>query len=290
LTLVLLRAFTDRRIWTVEEVPQLLGASVVGVIPQLASGKRAKIGRVIETDPGSAAAEAIRAVRTATAFALPRNGRGVVVVTSAVAREGKSITASNLAISLAQAGRKTILVDADLRAPGLAEIYGTEGALGLGEVLQGKYELPRVIQPGVAPMLDLLAAGDSAGRSAELLESAECRSLIERLRGDYECVVLDSSPVLDTSESRTLASFADLTIFVMRMDLSTAPNSKRAMGMLHSVRARVLGVVLNGAKRGSGKSYAGGINYGGYGNAYGDRSSQPVETPGEKVRVASSGS
>jgi capsular exopolysaccharide synthesis family protein len=271
---VLLRGRMDRRIWTVEEVPDLLGTSVLAVFPRLPGGRRrARVGRIVEEDQGSLAAEAIRSVRTATTFGLPENGKGVVLVTSSVAGEGKSVTASNLALALAQADRRTILVDCDLRKPNQNEIFNVVGKRGVGDVLMGACTLNKAIIKNVAKGLDILAAGDSGGKAAELVEGPACRELIAHLRDQYDCVVLDSSPILETSEARVLAAIADLVIFVLRLDVSSRPNAVRAHDMLKGVEAKILGVMLNGSRLGrDAKAYAGGIAYGqAYGKAYGSR-------------------
>ena len=281
--IVMLRGFSDRRIRDPEEVPGLLGTNVVGVFPQLAGSQaRTRIGRIVEEQPASLAAESIRSVRTAVTFALPNNGKGVICVTSSVSGEGKSTSASNLAYALAHAGRKTLLIDADLRKPGQHEIYGVGGAVGFGNVISGSASYRKAIDQNVAAGLDLLPAGDASGKAAELLESEDCREALERLRQEYDCIVLDSSPVLETAEARVLSSRADVTIFVMRLDVSTAPNAKRATGILRSVEANLLGVLLNGSKTKKGsKAYAEGISYGyAYGGARG------LQPAGSDVRVA----
>ena len=270
LGIVFLRGFLDRRIFTVEEVPDLMETSVLAVFPRLAGSKRSRIGRVVHEEQGSLAAEAIRSVRTAVTFGLPDNGKGVVLITSSVAGEGKSVTASNLALALAQAGRKTVLVDADLRSPGQNEIYNVAGKTGMGDVLSGGTSTKKSILRGVAKNLDLMPAGDSHGRAAELIDNDNCKELIDWLRRQYDCVIIDSSPVLETAETRVLASLSDVTIFVLRMDRSSAPDALRARDILKGVHARILGVLLNGTKpkRGA-RSYAGGIAYGGYGDTGG---------------------
>jgi polysaccharide biosynthesis transport protein len=272
LGLVLLRGFIDRRIWTVEEVPNLIGTSVVGVFPQLFSHKRAQVGRIVEEDPASLAAESIRSLRTSCSFGLPDNGRGVVLITSANSGEGKSVIASNLAIAIAQSGRKTLLIDADLRSPGQNEIFAVIGKRGLGNVLAGDGDVESgIMQRVTSEGLDLLPAGDASLGAAELIEGDACRQLIGELREEYDVIVIDSSPVLETAETRVLASLVDVNVLVMRMNVSTAPAGQRAAGILRSVGAELLGVMLNGVRRNRGaKAYAAGLTYGyGYGYGYG---------------------
>ena len=261
--LVLLMGLSDRRVRDPEEVPRLLGTSVLGVLPELPyRSDRARIARSVEEDPHSLLAEAIRSVRTATAFAL-QDGRGVVLLTSASTGEGKSVCASNLAVALARAGKKTLLIDADLRRPTQHEIYSVPAGAGLAGLLSSGVPVKKAIVADVARGLDLLPAGDAHGKASELIEGRVLGELLTALRESYECIVVDAPPVLETSEARVLASLADVTVFVLRLDQSRAPNLKRAAGILRGVGARILGALPNGAssQRGA-KAYAGGISYG----------------------------
>lgn len=272
--IVALRGLTDRRVWSPEEVPGMLGTSVVGVLPAMSSKKSDKVGQVVQAEPGSLAAEAVRSVRTATTFALGEDGRGIVLMTSSVSGEGKSISSSNLALAFAQSGRKTLLVDADLRKPGQNAIFNLIGKRGLGDAIQGDVSWQSAIVQKVVGDLDLLPAGAADKGPAELLESSACRAVFAELRREYDVIVVDSSPVLETAETRFLSTLADVCLFVMRIDLSTAPNARRAVGILQSVGANLIGVFLNGASRRRGaKTYAEGISYGygyGYGGGYGN--------------------
>jgi capsular exopolysaccharide synthesis family protein len=261
--LVLLLGMADRRVRAVEDVPGLLGTSVLGVLPELSgSSERGRVARLVEEDPHSLLAEAIRSARTATTFALP-GGRGVVQVTSAASGEGKSVCASNLAFALAKAGKKTLLVDADMRKPAQHQVYAVENGVGLAGLLTSSVALKKAIVPDVALGLDLLPAGDPRGRAAELCEGAVLVELLRALREDYECIVVDSPPVLETSEARVLAALSDVVVFVLRLDESTAPSVRRAAGILRGVGARILGALPNGAssQRGA-RAYSGGISYG----------------------------
>lgn len=262
--LVLLLGLSDRRVREVEDVPQLLGTSVLGVLPDLPyRSDRARIARAVEEDPHSLVAEAIRSVRTATAFALPDGGRGIVVMTSASTGEGKSVCASNLAVALARAGKKTLLVDADMRKPTQHEIYAVENGIGLAGLLSSGAPVKKAILADVAKGLDLLPAGHPQGKSAELCEGRVLSELFSSLRETYECIVVDAPPVLETSEARVLASLADVSVFVLRLGHTRAPNVKRAAGILRSVGARILGALPNCAAslRGA-RAYSGGISYG----------------------------
>jgi capsular exopolysaccharide synthesis family protein len=261
--LVMLRSFSDKRIRTVEEVPRLLNLNVVGVMPRIKGVRaRKRTGRIVEEEPGSIAGEAIRCLRTATTFALPKTGRGVVLVTSAVSGEGKSVTASNLAFALATGGRRTLLIDGDLRAPSLHEVYGVANDVGLGHVMSRATTISKVVVQNVAAGLDLMPAGDAFGKPADLFESSIFPELIGYVRNKYDCVVIDSPPILESSEGRVMAGEVDLNIFVTRLAVSLSPNAMRALGILRGVDARVLGVFVNDDRTKKSSAYAGGISYG----------------------------
>jgi len=272
--LVLLIGLADRRVRSVEDVPRLLGTSVLGVLPEMSGGSdRVKIARLVEEDPHALVAEAIRSARSATIFALP-GGRGVVLVTSASSGEGKSVCASNLAFALARAGKRTLLVDADMRKPAQHEIYSVANGIGLAGLLSSSAALKKAVVPNVAVGLDLLPAGEALGKASELCEGAVLSELMQSLRESYEYIVVDSPPVLETSEARVLAALADAVVFVLRLDVSRAPNLKRAAGILRGVGARILGALPNGAssQRGA-RAYSGGISFG---------QAPPQTTPGAR--------
>jgi capsular exopolysaccharide synthesis family protein len=261
--LVLLLGIADRRVRAVEDVPELLGTSVLGVLPALPGGSdRSSIARQVEENPHSLLAEAIRSVRTATTFALPA-GCGMVQITSAGSGEGKSVCASNLAFALAKAGKKTLLIDADMRKPAQHQVYAVPNSIGLAGLLTSSVALKKAIVPNVALGLDLLPAGDARGRAAELCEGPVLPELVQTLRESYECLVVDSPPVLESSEARVLAALSDAVVIVLRLDRSKAPNLKRAAGILRGVGARILGALPNGAstQRGA-RAFSGGISYG----------------------------
>ncbi|NOT31791.1 MAG: polysaccharide biosynthesis tyrosine autokinase [Planctomycetes bacterium] len=260
--LVLLLGIADRRVRAVEDVPGLLGTSVLGVLPALRTSERSKVARQVEEDPHSLMAEAIRSVRTATIFALP-GGRGMVQVTSASSGEGKSVCASNLAFALAKAGKKTLLIDADMRRPAQHQVYSVQNSLGLAGLLTSSAPLRKAIIAEVAVGLDLLPAGEAHGKAAELCEGRVLSELVQTLRESYECIVVDSPPVLESSEARVLATLSDAVVFVLRLDRSRAPSLVRAAGILRSVGARILGALPNGAamQRGA-RDFSGGISYG----------------------------
>jgi succinoglycan biosynthesis transport protein ExoP len=188
------------------------------------------------------------------------------------------VCASNLAFSLARAGKRTLLIDADMRRPTQHEIYEVPNGTGLAGLLDSSAPVKKAVVPNVAAGLDLIPAGEPRGRAAELCEGRALVELIRSLRETYECIVIDTPPVLDTSEARVLAAMADAVVFVLRLEKSRAPNLKRALGILRGVGARVLGALPNGASSSRGaRAYTGGISLGDGSAARGTSARAPSE-------------
>jgi Mrp family chromosome partitioning ATPase len=166
-------------------------------------------------------------------------------------------------LSLAGAGKKTLL-DRRRHAPSPAQHRSTPSttAVGLAGLLTTRAAAEEGPRASVAHGLDLLTAGDPAGKAAELCEGAVLLELVRSLRESYECIVVDSPAVLESSEARVLASLSDAVVFVVRLDASRRPAVKRAAGILRGVNARLLGCIVNGAgsRRGA-RAYAGGISF-----------------------------
>lgn len=261
--LVMLIGLADRSIRNVMDVPALLNTSVVGVLPQVATGlRRGNLARAVEEQPQSLLAEAVRSARTATSFALP-GGKGCIVVTSAETGDGKSTCASNLACAFARAGRRVLLIDADMRAPTQHLVYEVANAPGLAGLLSSAVPVKKAVATSVVPGLDLLPSGEARGRAAELCEGRALRALLDSLRESYDCVVIDAPAVLETSEARVLAALADATLFVLRLEQSSVPSTRRAAGILRGVGARLVGCLVNGERsRSDARAFAGGITYG----------------------------
>jgi len=187
-----------------------------------------------------------------------------LVVTSASPGEGKSTLASNLAIALAEGGRRVILVDSDLRNPSQALIFGLSGAVGFSSVLGAGELVDGAIRRTTVTNLHVMPAGPIAGNPSELLNSPALAETLELLGDRYDHVVIDSPPIGRADDARILAASVDGAILVVRADRSNRRHVEDARDALLSVGARVLGAVLNWSRNGS----LGGYGYG-YGYGYG---------------------
>jgi len=236
-------------------------------------------GQKVYLEPKSVIAEAYRTIRTAVFFGVPKGGAKTILITSPDAGDGKSTLVSNLGIAMAQAGQKTLILDADFRKPKQHNIFDFENSTGLSDVLAGTITLEKVIQAGPVKELDILSCGPEVPNPSEILNSdAFSEILKEELVRRYDRIIIDSPPVGPVADSQILAAICDITVLVLRAEKSTRRHSQQACDVLSSVGGRLLGAVVNDVPRRHGRYgyysgygyYRGYGHYGGYGY-YGDR-------------------
>jgi succinoglycan biosynthesis transport protein ExoP len=259
----LLRDRLDQRIHTPEEVVGLLGVPVIGMIPHMRRTLTPVArGQAVHWDPMSEVAEAYRAVRTAVTFGVPAGAAKTIVVTSPTPGDGKSTLASNLAIALAQAGKRTLLLDSDFRRPVQHKLFEMSHEIGVTSVLAGRDALAKAIQKTACEGLDLLPSGPIPLNPSELLNGESFAEILDELAGVYDHIVLDCPPVMSVTDARILGAVCDVTILVVRANKVTRKNVEHVRAMLASVGARLLGCVVNDVPRGQGaEGYYGGYGY-----------------------------
>ncbi len=217
----------------------------------------------------SSQSEAYRGVRTGLYFNNRSGEHKVIQVTSPVPGDGKSTTAANLAVTMAQSGRKTLLLDADFRRPRVSKLFGTRDDVGMASVISGSMELVDAIQATTVENLSVLACGKRPNNPAELLSSERFEELVQMLREKFDYVIIDSPPLLAVSDPAIVAARCDGVVVTLRLRRNLKPLAHRAVQMLRSVNAHVIGVVVNGVE-GQGGYGAGGYRYGSsYGYGYG---------------------
>ena len=210
-------------------------------------------GLVALTNPKSAAAEAYRALRTNIQFASPDKPVHTLLATSTSPDDGKSTTIANLAITFAQAGSPTVLVDADLRRPHLHRLFGLQNEAGLtswvGEATRGKEAMaaPLPLHETRVPNLHVLTSGPVPPNPAEILASQRMAELLEKLRGVAEYVLLDAPPIIAVTDAAVLSPRVDGVLLVVNAGKTRRDLAIKARDMLRQVNANLLGVVLNNA-------------------------------------------
>ena len=253
----LLRDWADRRLHSPEETTTVLGMPVIATVPRMP--RRLSLsdrGRKVEREPMSEPSEAYRTLRTAIHLGTTGDIRSILL-TSPTPGDGKSTTASNLAIALAQAGHRTILLDADLRKPVQHKIFEVDGSAGIADVLAGRRKLKEVVLRTAVDGLYVLPCGTIPSNPSEIIAGKGFLQVLEALAKTFDRVVIDSPPVMAVADARILAAAADATVLVLRMAKSDRKLSALAIDALHSVGANVLGWVANGMQKGSDRYYGG---------------------------------
>jgi succinoglycan biosynthesis transport protein ExoP len=267
--LAFLREYLDETITTKDDLQQAAGGrNVLGLIPAVPGWKdRAKPRLVSITDPGSPAAEAYRTLRTSVQFIGLERPVKLVQFTSPSSGEGKTTTLANLAVALAGAGQRVIVVCCDLRRPRLHEFFGLPDDPGFTSVLLGQVPLASALQgvPGQT-RLALLASGPQPPNPSELLASPRAEELLALLKSEADVVLIDSPPVLPVTDGLVLARMVDATILVATANLTTRKEVHRTVELLDQVDAPLVGAVLNAAEPESVYGYGSR-----YGNSYAPR-------------------
>ncbi|WP_275898282.1 polysaccharide biosynthesis tyrosine autokinase [Dietzia sp. Alg238-R159] len=243
--LVLLTATLDRRVKSEEQLEAITGKPVVGSIPyRKAEDKEPGAEHIVPFRAGhSPAAESFRRLRTNLQFLNVDNPPRVLVLTSSVAAEGKTETAINLTLALAEAGNKVLLIEADLRRPLVVSYMSMPDNVGLTNVLSGQAQFADVVQETRHDGVDLLACGPLPPNPSELLASEVARQLIEDLRRKYDYVIIDSPPLLPVTDGALLARLTDGALLVVRTHRTTGDQVAQAVGNLEKADATLLGFV-----------------------------------------------
>lgn len=202
---------------------------------------------VVVQKPWSPVAEAFRMLRTSLLFCSNGKPPQVILVTSATSGEGKTVTSLNLASTLADAGRRVLLVDVDLRHPRCHEVLGSRLGPGLSSYLSGDVDLDRAVREIASPHIGFVPAGPPPSNPAELIGSERMSDALALLRKHFDVIVLDSPPVLPVTDAVLLAHLADAVVLVMNGNKSPRELVRRARDQLAQVGANVVGVVVNNA-------------------------------------------
>ncbi len=294
--LALMREYLDNTVKTPDDVETLSRLPSLAVVPEFAgtngTGKRhgllqgfssnghdKRIELVAQHLPKSQMAEAFRALRTSILLSQADHPPQVILVTSALPREGKTTAAANLAVTLAQLGDKTVLVDADLRKPGVGRLLNLAGGkyAGLSSYLAGVSSLDLVSVPHpTIPNLVAIPTGPLPPNPADLLSSHKLVEAIAELRTKFKFIVIDSPPIMAATDAVILSVQTDGVLLVVRSGETPKEAFTRTRDLLHSVKCRILGVVLNAVDSGAPDYY---YSYRYYPYSYGYGPQEAAEAP-----------
>ena len=285
--LAVLRETLETRIRNTRDVEQITDLPILGGIVFDPKAKDRPL--IVHVDPRSPRAESFRTLRTNLQYLdVGRTDRSFVI-TSSIESEGKSTTGANLAIALADAGSRVLLVDADLRRPKVADYMDVEGAVGLTDVLIGRADLADVIQPWGKAQLFVLPAGHVPPNPSELLGSTRMTQLITEFNRAFDVVLFDSPPLLPVTDAAILAKNVGGALIVVAAGRTQKNQLKGAIAALDNVGAPVSGMVLTMLPTKGPDAY--GYGHYGYGYGYGDTtvpavvpSAVPERTRGSRVK------
>ena len=308
IVLAFMAELLDTSIGSIEDVEDLLGVPVLGLIPHLWPDPKGKKGKnqaelhssrenrmkdlITHFDPQSTGAEAFRGLRTNLQFLrLEKQGK-LFLITSSFIQEGKTFNTVNLALSLAQAGNKILLVDGDLRRPLVHKVFGLNREPGITDVVLGNYQWGEVtntisdlmlgdfkiddilLTPGM-DNLHILTAGVLPPNPTEILNSSRFQQFLHEARAQYDFIFIDSPPVLPVADPAELAPLVDGVFLVYTVGRIGRGVLKRAKSTLDNVEANILGVIMNRVKADAGPEYLQ------YHNQYYYKSDEPIGTPGK---------
>jgi len=234
--------YLDDSVKTPEDVTRRLKLPLLGLVPAVRGQRVPVLTETVPHDFG----ESFRSLRTSLVFTSGSEGTRVIAVTSSQPLEGKTTTAANLALALALGGSRVLLIDADMRRPGLHKTIGVQNNAGLSHLLVGQSRVREVIQRTTEPNLFVISAGRTPPNPSELLASERMKAFITNLaHGPFDWVVIDTPPVLAVTDAVIIAQRVAGVVFVIGSEMTRRVHAERALETLQNGRVRGIGVVLN---------------------------------------------
>jgi len=200
---------------------------------------------ITRSNPRSFVSEQYRTLRTNINFSMPKNELQTILVTSASPGEGKSTTASNLAVLFAQEGKRVVLVDADMRKPTSHYTFHVTNTLGLSNLLTNQSSVDETVKEAGVEGLQIITSGPIPPNPAELLTSIQMDALLDELKKRFDIILFDAPPTLSVTDAQVLSNKCDGTIFVVSSKETSIDNASKAKELLVSAKAHILGVVIN---------------------------------------------
>jgi capsular exopolysaccharide synthesis family protein len=289
-----LKEMAEKTFHSSDQISQQLGTKVIAHVPQFndripkeSSYKRVSGDVIALHRTSSVQAESYRSIRTSLLFLAQNTKAKVIQITSPSPGDGKSTTAANLAVVIAQSGKKVLLIDCDFRRPSQHTRFGLKNDVGVTSYLVGDVGLNEVIQEIGLENFHLITSGPIFSNPSELLLSRHLPEIINQMRDEFDFIIVDSPPVLPVTDPCIIAGFVDAVYMPMRLRNGVQINARRAIEALETVGRNVEGVIVNGLMRKDSVNYRYGDRYGSsytkYGGVYGDI---PKGRRGGKVNTA----
>lgn len=250
----LARNALDTSVKSPDQLREVADAPNLGIITY--NSEVPKRPLTVHEDPHSPRSEAFRQLRTNLQFVDVDNPRKVIVVTSSMPSEGKTTTLVNLAIAMASAGSRVLVIEGDLRRPKVADLLGLDRSVGLTSILSGRVAPEAAIQPWGSGAFDVMASGPLPPNPSELLASKHMEVMLSNLRDRYDVVLIDSPPLLPVTDAAAVAPATDGVILVCRFKETTRAQVQTAVEALRSVSAPLLGTVFTMVPSSGPRAYA----------------------------------
>ncbi len=295
----------DRSFRKPEEIIREFGVPILGHIPFMQEQKLKKIpkGTIMDRtvislhQPRSRPAEAYRSVRTAVCFSALGSKHRVIQVTSPAAGDGKSTLTMNFAVSLAQSGKKTVIIESDFRRPKVHKLTGVDNSVGVVDVLRGDAELTDAIYETELDGFFVMPCGSRPRNPSELITRPEYEQMLEALREKFEYVIIDTPPVLVVTDPCSVAPRVDGVLLCVRLSRHTRDFGRRALEQLRDVGANMTGIVINGVEESDAYGYGSysysdyRYRYNDYSDGYGDKANEAyfADSENEVEEVATEG-
>jgi polysaccharide biosynthesis transport protein len=234
--------YLDDTVKIPDDVTRRLKLPLLGLVPAVSGDKVPVLTKPVPHDFG----ESFRSLRTSLVFTSGTDGKRMIAVTSTQPLEGKTTTACNLAIALALGGSRVMLIDADMRRPGLHRTMGLQNEIGLSHVLSGQARVREAVQRTSEPNLYVMTAGRTPPNPSELLSSARMQNLLANLQGGpFDWVIIDTPPVLAVTDAVIIAPYVSGLVFVVGSEMTRRAHAERAIETIQSGKPNIIGAVLN---------------------------------------------
>ncbi|UWQ99479.1 polysaccharide biosynthesis tyrosine autokinase [Rhodobacteraceae bacterium S2214] len=261
---VLLRASRRNGFQTASDLEKHTGVTVVGQIPTIPARRRMKVLDYLISKPASAAAEAVRDLRTSIMLSDLDNPPKVIVSTSSIPGEGKTTNSLALAQNLSSMGQKVLLIEGDIRRRTLNQYFDAKPTHGIVSVLSGDKAVSEVVEHFEDKGFDVIFGEKTSANAADVFSSRRFKDFIAEQRDNYDIIIIDTPPVLIVPDSRIIAQVADATLFSVKWDSTSRPQVDESLRLIQNANQKVTGLILSQVDAAGMKKYGYGGSYGAY--------------------------